>query len=263
MIELSRTIRFFLGIDSKNAPNFNSFASWPAPQGLSPYYELAITCIGHPDPQTGYFINIKKIDTAARNLAIPYLNKAYQQQPPATIPLGNLLRNILNLLQPSLNQTIASIALKLSPFHTLTIQRNTMHQITISQDYQFSAAHRLHVPQLSDEENIKIFGKCNNPSGHGHNYKLRVRINAPISPQGQILYTHTLDKIVDQNVIEKLDHKHLNLDVPEFKTKNASVEHITQYIYTLLKTDIKKQLDASLHSVSVWETGKTVCTYKG
>ncbi len=263
MIELSRTIRFFLGVDHATAPNFNSFASWPPPQGLSPYYELAILCSGHAHPQTGYFINIKQIDTAARNVVIPYLNKLYAKQDLVTIPMGSLMQNIIKLLQPPLDNTVESIQLRLSPFHKLALQRNNMNQILISQDYQFSAAHRLHVPSLTDHENKEIFGKCNNPSGHGHNYKLRVKINAAITDQGSILLTQSLDKIVDQNIIDLLDHKHLNLDIPEFKDKNPSVEHITKYIYSILKPAINQNLDATIESISVWETGKTVCTYRG
>jgi len=137
-----------------------------------------------------------------------------------------------------------------------------MDRVILRQQYEFAAAHRLHVDELSDEENRAVFGKCNNPSGHGHNYRLEVAVAAPIDAEGRILDVELLDAVVDQTVIERYDHKHLSVDVPEFAGRNSSVEHIAQSIYRLLLDPIAG-LGAALEEVRVWETSKTVCVYRG
>jgi 6-pyruvoyltetrahydropterin/6-carboxytetrahydropterin synthase len=137
-----------------------------------------------------------------------------------------------------------------------------MDHVIIRQQYEFAAAHRLHVSGLSDEENRRVFGKCNNPSGHGHNYRVEVAIRAPIDAQGHVLPVEKLDATVDAHVIQKLDHKHLNIDVPRFADLNPSVESITREIYHMLQPGVR-ELGAVLEEVRVWETSKTVCAYRG
>ena len=137
-----------------------------------------------------------------------------------------------------------------------------MEHVVITQHYEFAAAHRLHVNRLSDEENRRLFGKCNRPSGHGHNYRLEVALRIPIRDDGHILTPAKLDELVDEAAIRKLDHKNLNLDVPEFQNLNTSIENIAKVIYELIANDVGS-LGAELESVSVWETSKTVCTYRG
>lgn len=141
-----------------------------------------------------------------------------------------------------------------------------MDRVTLRQSYEFSAAHRLHVPSLSDEENRKTFGKCNNPAGHGHNYRVEVAVSCPMDPQGRIMEVAELDDVVHKRVIEKLDHKNLNVDVAEFRELNPSVENIAQVVWNLLAKHIGQAGPAdgaSLEEISVWETEKTVCTYRG
>ena len=137
-----------------------------------------------------------------------------------------------------------------------------MNAVIVRQQFEFSAAHRLHVDALSDQENRDVFGKCNNPSGHGHNYRLEVAVTSPSDAGGQICSADQLDKIVNEAAVERLDHKHLNLDVDEFQDMNPSVENIAKVIHTWLVPALESQ-GLSLEEVSVWETGKTVCTYRG
>ncbi|MGB0768997.1 MAG: 6-carboxytetrahydropterin synthase, partial [Phycisphaeraceae bacterium] len=133
--------------------------------------------------------------------------------------------------------------------------------VLIRQRYEFSAAHRLHVQALSDRENREVFGKCNNPAGHGHNYRVEVAARCPIDDHGQTLDPADLDAVVDERCIERLDHKHLNDDVPEFADLNPSVENIVKVVWSML--DGKLPGRATLDEVRVWETGKTVCAYRG
>lgn len=263
MLELSRTVRMCIGAQASPGSRRNGFVAWPPPQGLARYVELEVTCHGTADPQTGYFINIKHIDRAVHANALPILDDACRgeadRRSPA--PMGALMQSLLSVLQPALDDTVAEIALSLTPRTALIHRQASPSMVTIRQQYEFSAAHRLHAEGLSDAENREVFGKCNNPAGHGHNYVVEVAAGVPIAEDGQALSIAELDEAIDGRVIEKLDHKHLNVDVPEFAERNPSVEHIAQVIWGWLDGGLPG--GARLEAVSVWETGKTVCTYRG
>lgn len=264
MLELSRTVRFCLSGQAEDfdSPRDNTFSAWPAMRGLGRYYELIVTCLGEADPQTGYFINIKEIDLAVRDHALTILSDAIREDAAAPdTPMGALMHRLLASVGPALNDTVTSLTLVLTPCLSFTAEKNKMHQVLLRQQFEFSAAHRLHVPDLSDEENLQTFGKCNNPAGHGHNYRIEVAARCPIDQQGQALDPATLDAAVNGLAIDKLDHKHLNNDVPEFAELNPSVENIVKVVWQML--DGKLPGEATLDEVKVWETGKTVCAYRG
>lgn len=271
MVELTRTIRFCLtgrGELLEGHPASNTFAGWPGMAGLGRYYELKLTCEGQPDPQTGYFINIKQMDQAVRSHALPLIAQAIRQdaQLGSMVALGKLMQQILAVLQPTLPGRVVNVCLQLTPFLSLTIEGNSMETVILAHRYEFAAAHRLHVPQLSEEKNRDIFGKCNNPAGHGHNYELEVSVRLPISSDGSLSAIDQLDQMVDEQVIERLDHKHLNMDVPEFESLNPSVEHIAKVIHGWMTSALQESnalSKAELEAVTVWETGKTSCTYRG
>ncbi|MEX0653535.1 MAG: 6-carboxytetrahydropterin synthase [Phycisphaeraceae bacterium] len=272
MLELTRTVRFCLDETAEPAvwgsAKDNTYSAWPAMRGLGRYYELSVTCRGEADPQTGYFLNIKLIDEAVREHVLPDLaGLVAGPTPPAAIPMGELMQRMVSLLYQPLDDTVATLTLHLTPRYTLSIRSEDMNHVIVRQQYEFSAAHRLHVPELSDDENREIFGKCNNPAGHGHNYRVEVAVRAPIDPGGRVLDIDELDAAVNAHVIEKLDHKHLNHDVPAFADRNPSVEHIAQVIWQMLEPAVKPLGPAAeavaLEEVRVWETEKTVCTYRG
>jgi 6-pyruvoyltetrahydropterin/6-carboxytetrahydropterin synthase len=280
MISLSRTVRFCLNgptpptaadeFDHGTAtppipPRHNGFSAWPAMRGLGRYYQLRVCCDGDPDPATGYFISIKHIDRAVSTAVIPYLQQLINTaDSTSNIPMGHLMRQLIDLLQSPLKQTVTQIRLDLTPYYSLSIRSRDMDHVLIRQQYDFAAAHRLHTDQLSEQENQRVFGKCNNPSGHGHNYRLEVAVKAPINPDGHTTPVETIDALIDQAVIQKLDHKHLNLDVPQFAQLNPSVEHIAMVIYGMIAQQIGNLgIGVEIEEVSVWETDKTVCTYRG
>ena len=269
MLELTRSVRFCLNPgptdlgpsgSSAGAPRDNTFSAWPAMRGLGRYYELHVTCRGVADPKTGYFINIREIDTAVRDQALPYLHEQIKHDALHT-PMGALMHTILALLQPELHESVTQIEMALTPYLSLTAEQNDMNSVLLKQQYDFSAAHRLHVADLSDADNRAVFGKCNNPAGHGHNYRLQVVARCTIDEHGRALEAGTLDAAVNRHCIEHLDHKHLNLDVPELAGLNPSVEHIAQVIWKMLVSNMPQT--AGLEEISVWETDKTVCTYRG
>jgi len=276
MLELARTVRFCLSdgrstggrSESAATPRANTYAAWPAMRGLGRYYELDVLCRGEADPATGYFINIKRIDEAVWEHVLPYLERliAEPTSAPADAPLGEVLRRIVAELDEPLGATVAAVTLRLTPTYRLTIEEADMSTVTVRQQYDFAAAHRLHVDAMSQDENQQTFGKCNNPAGHGHNYRVEVAVASTIDPEGQVFDVEELDELVDAAVIDKLDHKHLNKDVPEFAELNPTVEHISRVIWEMLASKVGRlgrADDARLVEVSVWETEKTRCVYRG
>jgi 6-pyruvoyltetrahydropterin/6-carboxytetrahydropterin synthase len=125
----------------------------------------------------------------------------------------------------------------------------------------FSASHRLHNDQLSDEENKKIYDKCNNKHGHGHNYVLEVMVTGEVNPvTGYVIDLKELKSIVRENVIEKFDHKYLNYDVDVMNGINPTTENIAIAIWNILKDKIPS---GKLHSVKIFETENNYIEYKG
>jgi 6-pyruvoyltetrahydropterin/6-carboxytetrahydropterin synthase len=105
----------------------------------------------------------------------------------------------------------------------------------VTRKEHFNSAHRLHNPNWSQGKNIDIFGKCNNPNYHGHNYELEVTVIGFVDKEtGYVIDTKYLSDLIEENVLEKFDHKNLNLDVNEFKNLNPTAENIAMVIYTIL-----------------------------
>lgn len=123
----------------------------------------------------------------------------------------------------------------------------------------FNAAHRLNNPKWNFEENEKTFGICNNPNFHGHNYVLEVKIIGEINPEtGFVMDLKELKELIDREVIEKFDHKNLNLDTLEFKTLNPTAENIAQVIYFALKAHIKSPRELY---IKLWETDRNAVEF--
>ena len=127
----------------------------------------------------------------------------------------------------------------------------------LTQRFDFSAAHRLHNDALDDAANRELFGKCNNREGHGHNYQLDVTLAGEVDRDGTLIRLDEFTRTVQRIVIDRFDHKHLNVQTEEFKTVIPTVENIAKVVYTLLENEF----DGKLHSVRVWETEKTSAEY--
>jgi 6-pyruvoyltetrahydropterin/6-carboxytetrahydropterin synthase len=135
-----------------------------------------------------------------------------------------------------------------------------MHnKVAVYRSEHFNAAHRLFNPQWSDDKNERVFGKCNNPSYHGHNYELIVKVTGvPDLDTGYVIDLKFLSDLIQSVVIERFDHKNLNLDTEEFKNLNPTVEHIVVVIYNLLRPHIP--LDKDLQ-IRVYETPRNFAEY--
>lgn len=133
--------------------------------------------------------------------------------------------------------------------------------VMVTQAFEFSAAHRLFSKHLSDEENLKVFGKCANPNGHGHNYVLEVTVaGKPDQKNESFIELEHLEQIVKQHVIDALDHKNLNVDCEEFADLNPTVENIARVIWEKLNPVLTT---VSLRTVRLYETPKTCAEYGG
>jgi len=138
--------------------------------------------------------------------------------------------------------------------------KNEKLHLELGRRYHFSASHRLHSPKLSDEENCRIYGKCNNPYGHGHNYTVEIRLSGPIDrATGMISNLTDLDKFVNDKVIKPFDHRSLNEEIPEFKKTVPTTEVLCMEIFKRLKTFPHAKLEA----VRVVETSNNSFEYGG
>ena len=102
--------------------------------------------------------------------------------------------------------------------------------------YRFAASHRLNLEQLSPEENLRIFDKCNNPHGHGHDYTLEVTVEGPVGEDGQVVNRARLNALLEERVVSRLDHKNLNCDVDEFVGINPTTENLAELIREWIET---------------------------
>jgi len=135
--------------------------------------------------------------------------------------------------------------------------------IYITRRERFNAAHRLFKPEYSDEHNLQVFGKCSNPNWHGHNYTLFVTVKGDVNPDtGFLVNLKDLSYLIDQRIIEKLDHRNINLEVDFMDGKLASTENLAIGIWNELAKPIK-EMGAELHSVKLYETENNFVEYFG
>ncbi len=134
-------------------------------------------------------------------------------------------------------------------------------RVKVSRKAHFNAAHRLYKPDWNFEKNQEVFGKCNNPKFHGHNYDLIVSVEGNIDPEtGYVIDMKILKDLIKEHVEEAFDHKNLNLDVPEFKSLNPTAENIAVVIWNKLRPHIK---DDKALEVTLYETPRNFVFYKG
>lgn len=134
-------------------------------------------------------------------------------------------------------------------------------KVKVSRKAHFNAAHRLYRKEWSDEKNDTVFGKCNNPNFHGHNYELIVSVAGEIDPEtGFVMDMKVLKDLIKAEVEDALDHKNLNLEVPEFDTVNPTAENISVFIWKKLRPHIDKNQDLE---VILYETPRNFVTFNG
>ncbi len=133
------------------------------------------------------------------------------------------------------------------------------NKVAVYRKEHFNAAHRLNNPAWDNQKNAEVFGKCNNPSYHGHNYELIIKlIGEPNLETGYVIDLKVLSDIIQENVLARFDHKNLNLDTVEFKNLNPTAENIARVIYNILREKIEPSLDLQ---VRLYETERNFVEY--
>jgi 6-pyruvoyltetrahydropterin/6-carboxytetrahydropterin synthase len=133
--------------------------------------------------------------------------------------------------------------------------------VYVTRKAHFAAAHRLYNPSWSMEENDKVFGKCNNPNGHGHNYNIEVTVaGVPPAETGMVIDLKVLAGIVDRELIELVDHKHLNIDVPFLKGIIPTAENMAMAFWKVLAPRIPF---GTLYSIKLYESENNLVEYRG
>ena len=136
-----------------------------------------------------------------------------------------------------------------------------MPQLTICRTEHFNAAHRLHNPAWDAARNQQVFGKCNNPNYHGHNYNLVVRLTGPIDPEtGYVFDLKALSDLIKREVLSRFDHRNLNLDVADFEHLNPTAENIAVVIWQRLRPALPPPLKLA---VTLFETDRNFVEYDG
>ncbi len=133
--------------------------------------------------------------------------------------------------------------------------------VTVCRKEHFNAAHRLHNPAWSEEKNQRVFGKCNNPNYHGHNYELIVRLTGETDPEtGYVYDMKRLSDLIKREILDTFDHRNLNLDTAEFRELNPTAENIAVVIWNRLREHVDAQLSLS---VTLYETERNFVEYHG
>ncbi|ACF11695.1 6-pyruvoyl tetrahydropterin synthase and hypothetical protein [Chlorobaculum parvum NCIB 8327] len=139
-------------------------------------------------------------------------------------------------------------------------------KIYVTRTIEFNAAHRLFNPELSEEENRSLYGKCSGKYGHGHNYLLEITLSGPINRKtGYLFDLKKLKTILEEEIVTRFDHRHMNFEVKELQNHVPTTEILAVVVWDILETrleTITKQ-EVSLHEVKIHETGKNSVTYRG
>lgn len=263
---LAREVRFsvnpFLPVDARG---YNSYCSRPSGQGLAIFLTLTVELAGPVDPDTGFVMNIVQVDQLVRRHATGIFAQrirqdyARQKHIEAAV-LADLCvlarRRLAEAFAPAIE--VGKITLNLNPFRSLSVEQ-TGDMVYLSERFEFAATHTLWNDKFSQEKNLEVFGKCANRAGHGHNYIVDVTVAMPRSAPG--LHFSDFERVVDAELIEYVDHKNLNVEIAEFARVIPTVENIAVFAWDRLAGRFAQPV--KLHSVKVWESDKTWCSYYG
>ena len=135
--------------------------------------------------------------------------------------------------------------------------------VYITRKARFSAAHRYHNPAWTAEKNREVFGPCNNPFGHGHNYEVEVTVEGEVDAEtGMVMNLREIDAVLDEEVVSRMDHRHLNEELPEWKDRVPTTENIAIAIWQRVEPRLVRK-SARLHRVRVYESPELYAEYLG
>lgn len=270
LVTLTRKVSFSSGhrywLEGKSEDeNLRLFGNWASRFNHGHNYVLWVGARGPVDPENGMVVNIKWIDDVLQEKVVEQFEQrsindeiaGFATVPPSVENLLAYFRRELAELPGGVE--LVSLKLEETPlFYGEWSKDDDM--TTLTRIYEFAAAHRLNVPTLSHEENLRLFGKCNHPHGHGHNYVLEVTVTSEIDPvTGMMVGLSDLDEVVEREVLERYDHRNLDLDVSELAGKNTTSEVVAGAIFDRLKGTVPGQLVR----VRLFETARNVFEVSG
>lgn len=226
---------------------------------------LEVSVRGTPAPDSGMVVNLATMKEVLRNDVVAWLDGRRldgRGGAPHVVSQEALARAIWQRLGGNLaGRPIARIRLATTPGPA--VETSGGEEMDVTRVYEFSASHRLHAPALSAEENAKLFGKCNNPSGHGHNYVLEVTLRGRLEERAELLEAETFDRIVKSEVVDRWDHRHLNVDLQEFDGINPTAEEIARVAWRRLAAPFAAAGGARLFRLKLRETERNHVEYFG
>ena len=277
MLALTRKISFsaghiYRGGGLSPAELQQCFGAAADPSGHGHNYVLEVSVVGEVSPSDGMVVNIKDLDKVLKELLAPIdhrtINGAmpeFAEAVPATERLAQVLWNRL----PKKIGGASCVSLRLEEHPGLYVELQGEHadMVYLTRSIEFAASHRLHSECLSAEENLRIYGKCNNPNGHGHNYVAEITvIGRPDVRTGIIIDLGKFESLMEDEIEARFDHKHLNMDTEFFRDQPATAENIAIVIWRLLENKIPSCRGGGavkLHRVRLIETARSWFDYYG
>jgi len=241
----------------------NSYGGRPCGEGLCLFFELSVGLAGAADEETGLVINVMDIDKLVRQYAVPVFVQGVQEAFRSGRRLkicetAGLLASLRDVLKERFSGAmLTELGLGLNPYRKIAFDCEDMKMYYFSEKFDFAAMHKLWNERFSEQKNLEVFGKCANPNGHGHNYVVEVTIKAATDEDIRI---GDFEGVVDGEFVKLVDHKNLNADVTALAGINPTIENLAEFAWDRLNGRFGA---AKLHSVSIWESDRTSCTYYG
>ena len=270
MILLTRKSRFSAAHLCRNPEwtddrNRQVYGSCATGNGHGHDYVGEFTFGGDVDPRTGVVLNLSEVKgmlaAVIEPLDLSHLNHDHPALAGPAATSERLVRHLWHALEAGTGTSrLMSIRLHESRARHIEYTGDDS-MVYVTRSVEFNAAHRLHSIRLSDEENVRIFGKCNNPHGHGHNYELAVTVRGPVDEEtGSVIDTGRFDDILRKEVVDRYDHRHLNHDLEEFRTVNPTSEELLRVIWKRLAPHFE---DPALYRIRLVETSNNAFEYFG
>lgn len=248
------------------------FGSFARAEGHGHNFTVEVAVEGAVDPVTGMVINITDVDRIVKSEVLVHLSDRFlNREVPFFLTHSPSLENLTAFVWdavvgrlPARAELVGVTVLETPTLWADRVKRGSEMTTSLTRGYDFCAAHRLHSTQLTDAENREIFGKCNNSSGHGHNYEVEVTITGePDERTGMLYDLDRLDRIVDEEILTPFDHRHLNFDIPEFAEVNPTSEMLTVVIWDRLAKKLETTGNPRLSKIVVRETARNSFEYSG
>ena len=221
MHELARQVRFSINpFLPKQEKGSNSFVSQPAGDGFSLFFELSVEVTGEVDPATGFVVNVTDIDRNIRRFVVPLFVERVTRDFRQARHIGfSAIVEILEATRSRLadkfgTARLSRLSLKLNPFRTVTVDTKDLDMAYFCEKFEFAATHKLWNDNFSEQRNLDVFGKCANPTGHGHNYVAEVEVSMPAARDD--FRISDFERTVDNELIKLLDHRNLKTDLDHF-----------------------------------------------